>query len=79
MDGMFLENGPYRVNPDLSLSINKGGWQDQATIVFLDQPVGTGFSYANGNGYMRDMDQVRLIYFLLKNCNQRKNHEIMIH
>ncbi|KAI9307926.1 Alpha/Beta hydrolase protein [Cunninghamella echinulata] len=68
MDGMFLENGPYRVNPDLSLSINKGGWQDQATIVFLDQPVGTGFSYANGNGLMRDMDQIanEFIVFLEK-------------
>jgi hypothetical protein len=34
MDGMFLENGPYRVNPDLSLNISVGGWQDHANIVF---------------------------------------------
>lgn len=34
MDGLFLENGPYRVNPDLSLNITAGGWQDHATIVF---------------------------------------------
>jgi hypothetical protein len=31
---MFLENGPYRVNPDLSLNMSTGGWQDHANIVF---------------------------------------------
>lgn len=59
MDGLFLENGPYRVNPDLSLSINANGWQDHATIVFLDQPVGTGFSFANSAGFMHNMTQVQ--------------------
>ncbi|ORZ07908.1 Alpha/Beta hydrolase protein [Absidia repens] len=58
MDGLFLENGPYRVNPDLSLTINPNGWQDHATIVFLDQPVGTGFSFANGDGLMSSMTQI---------------------
>lgn len=34
MDGLFLENGPFRVNPDLSLSLNEGGWQNYATNVY---------------------------------------------
>lgn len=34
MDGLFLENGPFRVNPDLSLTVNEGGWQNYATNVF---------------------------------------------
>ncbi|KAI8081302.1 Alpha/Beta hydrolase protein [Halteromyces radiatus] len=58
MDGMFLENGAYRVNPDLSLTINSAGWQDHATVVFLDQPVGTGFSFVNGDGLMHSMTEV---------------------
>ncbi|ORZ10468.1 Alpha/Beta hydrolase protein [Absidia repens] len=58
MDGLFLENGPYRVNPDLSLTVNAHGWQDHATIVFLDQPVGTGFSFADGDGLLHNMTQV---------------------
>ncbi|GAB5591565.1 Cell death protease [Umbelopsis nana] len=58
MDGMFLENGPYRVNPDLSLNISVGGWQDHANIVFVDQPVGTGFSFANTDSYVTNMTQV---------------------
>ena len=36
MDGLFLENGPYRVNPDLSVNISSGGWQDHATIVYCE-------------------------------------------
>ncbi|ORE15822.1 alpha/beta-hydrolase [Rhizopus microsporus] len=36
MDGLFLENGPFRVKKDLSLSINKGGWQKYATN-FMDK------------------------------------------
>ncbi|KAG2182332.1 hypothetical protein INT43_007262 [Umbelopsis isabellina] len=58
MDGMFLENGPYRVNPDLSVNISSGGWQDHANIVFVDQPVGTGFSFADTDSYVKNMTEV---------------------
>ncbi|KAI8342826.1 Alpha/Beta hydrolase protein [Chlamydoabsidia padenii] len=58
MDGLFLENGPYRVNPDLSLTVSTNGWQEYATMVFLDQPVGTGFSFANGDSLMHNMTQI---------------------
>ncbi|CEP18402.1 hypothetical protein [Parasitella parasitica] len=58
MDGLFLENGPFRVNPDLSLAVNEGGWQNYATNIFVDQPVGTGFSFANTDSYMHNMSQI---------------------
>ncbi|KAI9478008.1 MAG: pheromone-processing carboxypeptidase KEX1 [Benjaminiella poitrasii] len=58
MDGLFLENGPFRVKKDLTLSLNEGGWQNYATNVFVDQPVGTGFSFANTDSYMHNMDEV---------------------
>ncbi|KAF7731890.1 Cell death protease [Apophysomyces ossiformis] len=58
MDGLFLENGPYRVNKDLSLTISEGGWQDYAVTVFVDQPVGTGFSYSDANGYMHSLEEI---------------------
>ncbi|KAI7853199.1 serine carboxypeptidase-domain-containing protein [Circinella umbellata] len=58
MDGLFLENGPYRVNPDLSVNISSGGWQDHATIVYLDQPVGTGFSFSDMSGYSKNMLEI---------------------
>lgn len=34
MDGLFMGNGPYRVNRDLSLNITMTGWQEHATMVF---------------------------------------------
>lgn len=34
MDGLFLENGPYRVQKDLTLTVNPGGWQNYATNVY---------------------------------------------
>ncbi|KAG0749749.1 hypothetical protein G6F57_005748 [Rhizopus arrhizus] len=58
MDGLFLENGPFRVKKDLSLEINEGGWQNYATNVYVDQPVGTGFSFADTSSYMHNMTQI---------------------
>lgn len=34
MDGLFLENGPFRANKDLTLSVNPGGWQNYATNIY---------------------------------------------
>ncbi|KAI8581933.1 hypothetical protein K450DRAFT_229967 [Umbelopsis ramanniana AG] len=62
MDGMFLENGPYRVNPDMTVDINPGGWQDHANIVFVDQPVGTGFSFANTDSYVKNMTEMAISF-----------------
>lgn len=42
--GVFFENGPYRLNENMTLSINPWGWDIGANVIFIDQPVGTGFS-----------------------------------
>ncbi|GAB2250559.1 hypothetical protein Droror1_Dr00016809 [Drosera rotundifolia] len=44
---LFYENGPFKVNDQLNLVWNTYGWDQASNILFVDQPVGTGFSYTN--------------------------------
>jgi len=56
---LFAENGPYQVQSDLTLQLNPYSWNTFANILYVDQPVGTGFSYVNDqNGYVTDEAQV---------------------
>ena len=45
--GLFTENGPYQVNGDLTLRSNPYSWNNIANLLFVDQPLGTGYSTAN--------------------------------
>jgi carboxypeptidase D len=56
MDGALMEVGPYRVTENQTLEYNKGSWDEFANLLFVDQPVGTGFSYAETNSYLKDLD-----------------------
>ena len=64
MFGLFGENGPLRVarngsgSDDFVIGTNQeggGSWFDIGDILFIDQPVGTGFSF--GNSYLTTMSQ----------------------
>ena len=41
---IFTENGPFHVENDLNLTVNSYSWNEEANVVFVDQPVGTGYS-----------------------------------
>ena len=41
---LFYENGPFTINNDMSLSTNAQSWNEVANLLYVDQPVGTGFS-----------------------------------
>jgi carboxypeptidase C (cathepsin A) len=42
--GLFWENGPYKINQDLTLSDNPFSWNANASYLMIDQPAGTGLS-----------------------------------
>lgn len=58
MDGALMEVGPYRVQQGGKLEYNNGSWDEFANLLFVDQPVGTGFSYVNSNSFLTELDQM---------------------
>jgi vitellogenic carboxypeptidase-like protein len=44
--GLFVENGPFTVNENLTLTANPYSWTRRFSMLWIDQPVGTGFSSA---------------------------------
>jgi len=66
MFGLFAENGPLRVTRNgtgtddflvnwQDPASTPGSWFDVADILYIDQPVGTGFSY--GESLLTTMEQ----------------------
>mmetsp|Transcript_30744 Transcript_30744/g.76505 ORF Transcript_30744/g.76505 Transcript_30744/m.76505 type:complete len:546 (+) Transcript_30744:27-1664(+) len=43
---VFYENGPYSINADLSLAVTPHGWDTVSNLIYVDQPINTGFSYS---------------------------------
>lgn len=50
--GLFVENGPYHVSESLQLVPNPYSWSKRFSMLWIDQPVGTGYSsVAPGDEY----------------------------
>ncbi len=54
--GLFLENGPLSIGDDATgtISVNSNSWNQEAHVIFWDQPVGTGYSYSDVGEYVQD-------------------------
>ncbi|XP_039687063.1 serine carboxypeptidase-like 49 [Medicago truncatula] len=68
---LFYENGPFQFSKDKNLSLvwNEYGWDKASNIIFVDQPIGSGFSYTTDDSdYRHDEDGVSNdLYFLAGN------------
>ncbi|KAI1647599.1 Alpha/Beta hydrolase protein [Daldinia loculata] len=51
MMGLFMELGPSSINKDGSLKYNEYSWNSNASVIFIDQPVNTGYSYSSNPVY----------------------------
>lgn len=48
--GLFEAHGPSKLpNPDLKPVRNPYSWNNNASVIYIDQPVNTGFSYSKSN------------------------------
>lgn len=57
--GLMCEMGPIQnsVSPT-EIEANPGSWNDVNGMLFIDNPVGAGFSYTTNNGYVTNEDEV---------------------
>lgn len=65
MDGLWLELGPLRLDQyGKVVSINKHSWHNVANLLFIDQPVGTGYSYTKSrSGYATNDYMVNVQFY----------------
>ncbi|KPV77963.1 uncharacterized protein RHOBADRAFT_50486 [Rhodotorula graminis WP1] len=67
-DGGLMEVGPFRLVPngDGKLVEAEGAWNEYANVIFIDQPVGTGYAYMATGSYVHELKEVgaHMIEFL---------------
>lgn len=63
-----MEVGPYRVQDENTLTLNNASWNEFANLLFVDNPVGTGFSYVNTNDFIHELETMaeQFVIFLEK-------------
>lgn len=77
MDGLWIENGPFRLDPGDERSNSGGNWNTMkifeqswhkapAYMLYIDQPVGTGLSFTTSGNYPNNDERVNqdFYYFL---------------
>lgn len=64
---LLTENGPCSILPDLSTQENAYAWNQQANVVWMDQPTGVGFSYgAEEDADRSESDVQQSLYWFIQ-------------
>ncbi|KAL3269773.1 hypothetical protein HHI36_008833 [Cryptolaemus montrouzieri] len=58
MIGLFGENGPFSVKTKKGLKLRQYSWTQTHSVIYIDSPVGTGFSFTDKDGYAQNETQV---------------------
>ncbi|KAJ7248493.1 Alpha/Beta hydrolase protein [Mycena rebaudengoi] len=56
-DGLMMEVGPWRMDGKGGFQVAEGGWEEYMTMVYVDQPAGTGFSYTSTDRFVHTLDE----------------------
>lgn len=57
--GLFTENGPFSISPKFKLIPRKFSWHLNHNLIYIDNPVGTGFSFTDSEaGYAKNENDV---------------------
>ena len=72
MLGLYTENGPYNfkfdkdhVKDPFELVKNKFSWNNAANVMYVDQPIGTGFSFTDSwSAFRMTEDQVAEDFYI---------------
>lgn len=59
--GLFFENGPFEIknNGDTKATLKSIAWNQKANVIFLEQPLGVGFSNANPKDEPQNMEDMQ--------------------
>ncbi|KAG0146208.1 hypothetical protein CROQUDRAFT_657695 [Cronartium quercuum f. sp. fusiforme G11] len=72
LEGALMEIGPLRVKhtekleSPIQLEISNNSWSQYSSLLFIDQPAGTGYSFVNTGDDVRELDQAanQVVVFL---------------
>ena len=56
LDGLVYENGPWHLNHTGGLFENDYAWNLNSNVLYLESPIGVGFSYSDDNRYRMNDD-----------------------